>query len=53
MTKVKLVAGLVTIVGIATLTVCGASEVAVGTYVTIGIGAGTVIAAIVALLKKQ
>lgn len=50
--KLKVVFGLITIVGVGALTISGSTSGEVGTIVTIGMGAGTAIAAIIAFLKK-
>ena len=52
MSKLKVIFGLIAIVGVGALTTLGASEVEVGTLVTIGFGAGTAISAIIAFLKR-
>jgi len=50
--KVKVIFGLIAIVGVGALTTLGATEVEVGTLVTIGFGLGTAISAIISFLKK-
>ena len=50
--KLKVVFGLIAILGVGALTTLGASEVEVGTLVTIGFGFGTALSAIIAFLKK-
>lgn len=53
MNTVKKIAGVVVLVGVAVLTVTGATQADIGVLVTIGIGAGTALAAIISFLKSR
>ena len=53
MSKLKIVFAILTIFGVGALTVTGSTPADVGILVTVGIGAGTAVSAIIAILKRR